>query len=104
MALQLVYVTATNAAEAQNLARLCVEARLAACANVIDAMKSYYWWDGAVQSENEAVVIFKTQAAKLDALTRKITSLHSHDCPCVVALDIEGGNDDFLKWIAEQTA
>lgn len=102
--LQLVYVTAADTEEADRLARAVLDARLAACANVLDAMKSYYWWEGELRTDNEAVVIFKTQHAKLDALSELIKSLHSYDCPCVVALDIKGGNGAFLKWIADETA
>jgi len=99
----LVYVTTGDSIEAKRIGRDVVAARLAACANVHDAVSSFYWWEGAVQEDNEAVLILKTTAGLVDALTAKIVALHEFDCPCVVALPIEGGNPAFLDWIAAET-
>ena len=65
----MVYVTAPDTAEAENLARTMVEARLAACANVLGELRSFYWWDGAVQNEGEVAVLFKTSKAGVQALS-----------------------------------
>ncbi len=99
-----VYVTASSAEEAGRIGKALVEARLAACANVFGAVKSYYWWDGAVQEDTEAALVLKTRSELVDALTAKVKALHSYDCPCVVALPIEGGNPEFLAWIDAETA
>jgi len=98
-----VYITASDADEARRLARALVESRLAACANVFDGMTSVYRWEGAVQESNEAVLIAKTREELVPALTEKIQDLHSYDCPCVVALPLTGGSDEFLAWIAAET-
>jgi periplasmic divalent cation tolerance protein len=97
----LVYVTAKSRDEAFTLGRACVEARLAACANVIDGMHSVYRWQGAVEEADEAVLLLKTQGSCLEALTRLIRVQHAYDCPCVVAVPVLGGNPDYLAWIAE---
>ena len=64
-------------------------------------MISMYWWDGAVREGRETVLIAKTVAAKVEALTEKVRTLHSYDCPCIVAISIEDGNPAFLQWISE---
>lgn len=102
-ALQWLYVTASNASEAETIARTLVEERLVACANMLGAMRSFYWWDGKVQDDGEVALVLKTRRDLVDAATQRIKALHSYDCPCVVALDIDGGNVDFLKWIANET-
>jgi len=99
----LIYVTAPNREEALGLAKTIVGERLAACANVLDGMRSVYWWDGEVQEEGEVVLILKTRRDLVGALSERIKALHSYDCPCVVALDITEGNADFLKWIDDET-
>ncbi len=99
-----VYVTASSAEEAGKIGRALVEARLAACANVLGAIQSYYWWEGAVQEDSEAALVLKTRADLVEALTAKVKELHSYDCPCVVALPIEGGNPAFLAWIDAETS
>ena len=103
MSMFLVYVTTGDAKEAKRIGREAVAARLAACANVHERITSFYWWDGKVHEDAEAVLILKTQAGLVEALTAKIVALHGYDCPCVVALPIEGGNPAFLNWIAAQT-
>jgi len=104
VAAQLVYVTAPSLAEAESLARLAVEGRLAACANILPAMRSLYWWQGKLESADEVVLLLKTTEALVPALTKALTEAHSHDCPCVVALPIASGNPDFLRWIEAETA
>ena len=104
MPAQLVYVTAPTQAEAESLARLAVEGRLAACANILPGMRSLYWWQGNLDQADEVVLLLKTTREKAPALTEALIRAHSYDCPCVVAVDIDSGNPDFLRWIADETA
>ena len=98
-----IYITASDSEEARRIGRALVEARLAACANVIDRVTSVYWWEGEVQEDGEAVLIAKTREDLVDDLTAKVKELHSYECPCVVALPVAGGNADFLDWIESET-
>lgn len=97
-----VYMTAGSADEAGRIGEALVEEGLAACVNVIDGMKSIYRWQGAIQRDGETVLIAKTAKDRVDALTERVRSLHSYDCPCVIALPIDGGNPAFLSWVTEQ--
>lgn len=99
----LVYMTAPNDAEARSIARVLVETRLAACVNIIPGMRSVYRWEGEIHEDAEIVLIAKTRRERVPALTAKIKDIHSYDCPCVVSIDIDGGNPDFLDWIDAQT-
>jgi periplasmic divalent cation tolerance protein len=103
MTQQFIYVTAGSEDEAARLGRSLVEARLAACANVLGPVRSFYWWEGSVQESAEAVLILKTRQDLVDALIAKVRAEHSYDCPCVVALPIEAGNPEFLAWIDAET-
>jgi periplasmic divalent cation tolerance protein len=98
----LVYVTTADKAEARRIGEHLVRTRLAACVNILDGMNSIYMWEDKLQDDQETVLIAKTVAFKLTALTETIKKMHSYDCPCVVALPIEGGNTDFLGWIAAE--
>jgi periplasmic divalent cation tolerance protein len=97
------YITAGSKDEALRIGRALVEERLAACANVLDGMMSVYWWQGALEQADEAVLIVKTRAELVDRLTARVRALHGYDCPCVVSLPIAGGNPDYLAWIAAET-
>lgn len=103
-AASLIYVTCASIEEAREIAGAAVRERLAACANVIPGMRSIYWWDGAVQDDAEVVLILKTGANRVAALTERVRALHSYTVPCVVELPIARGNPDFIDWIAGETA
>ncbi len=104
MSQSLIYVTASSKGEAAAIGRKLVEERLCACANVVDGVTSFYWWDGALQEDAEAVLIAKTREDLVAAVTERIKELHGYACPCVVALPITGGNQDFLDWIERETS
>ncbi len=103
MSHSLIYITAPNREEALKLARILVESRLVACANVLDGVTSLYWWEGAVQEESEAVLVCKTRAERVEALVARVKESHPYTCPCVVALPISGGNPAFLDWVTAET-
>jgi periplasmic divalent cation tolerance protein len=98
-----VYVTAGDVAEAHRIGRAAVEARLAACANVIPGMRSVYWWQGKIEEGREAVLILKTTEDRLEALTARVKELHSYDCPCIEALPVIGGHPPYLDWVVQET-
>jgi len=95
----MVYATASSRAEAMQIGRVLVEARLAACANVFDGMTAIYHWDGKLQEEDEAVLVLKTTAELLGGLTARLRELHSYDVPCIVSWKIETGDPPYLDWV-----
>lgn len=101
--IMMVYVTAPSRAEALQLGRAVVETRLAACANVLEGMTSIYHWQGKLQEDDEAILILKTTADRLDDLTARLRALHSADLPCVVAWTIAAGNPAYLDWVRGET-
>jgi len=99
---KLIYATAPNSEEAAGIGRALVDARLIACVNIIEGVRSIYRWEEKIEDGKEVVIIMKTTEDKIDAVTEKIKSMHSYDCPAIVALDITGGNDLFLQWVANE--
>jgi len=99
----LVYMTVANATEAECISKAVIQSRLAACANIIEGSRSFYWWEGKVQNDEECTVLFKTRKDLFTKLEEKIKPLHSYDCPCIIALPLEHGSHDFLDWIDKQT-
>jgi periplasmic divalent cation tolerance protein len=99
----IVYVTVGSTEEAHTIARDVVERKLAACANILPGMTSIYRWEGAIQEDNETVLILKSTADNIATLTEAIKETHTYDCPCIIALSIESGNTDFLNWIIQET-
>ena len=99
----MVYLTAKNEKEALAIARALVEERLAACVNLLGKTRSIYRWQGRIADEREVAFMVKTRKTLLPALTARVKKLHSYECPCIVALPIVGGSDDFLEWLDQET-
>jgi periplasmic divalent cation tolerance protein len=98
-------MTAIDAEEgAQQLAQSAVEARLAACGQVIGPIRSTYWWKGAIESTQEWLCLMKTPEGQFDALAAHIKANHPYEVPEITATPITYGSRDYLDWIeAEAT-
>ncbi len=103
MSAALVYITTENREEAEKIGGLLVEKRLAACVNIIDGMRSMFWWEDALDQGQETILLAKTKESLVPELTEAVLAAHSYDCPCVVAWPIIGGNPEFIKWIHDET-
>lgn len=94
-----VYITAGSTEEAEKIARVLVEEKSVACANVFPGVVSFYRWAGQTERTAEHVLIAKTTAEKFAAVEKKVKEIHSYDCPCIVATPIVSGSEDYLEWI-----
>ncbi|MFW6059316.1 MAG: divalent-cation tolerance protein CutA [Phycisphaeraceae bacterium] len=97
-----VYMTAGSMDEARQVARALIDARLAACVNILGPINSVFYWNG-VQEEEEVALIAKASRADFEALNAKVREVHSYDCPCVVAWPIVTGDAEFVQWIEDET-
>jgi len=86
------------------LADTLVGERLAACVNIVPGLRSVYRWQGAVECDNEVLLLIKTTRARLPALSARVVELHPHELPEVVAVEVAGGLSAYLDWVAEQAS
>ena len=100
----LIYSTFPSPAEAERVGGVLVDRGLAACVNIFPSMTAIYVWEGERQREMETAMIIKTRAALADTVVAEARKLHPYTNPALVILPVIGGSDDFLRWIAEQTA
>ena len=98
-----VLVTAASAEEAARIGRALVEARLAACANVVGPIRSIYRWQGTIEDAAEHLLLVKARAADVLALEAAVRAQHSYEVPEVLALPVRGGSAAYLAWLAEST-
>jgi periplasmic divalent cation tolerance protein len=96
-----VMVTAADMAEAERIARAALEGKLVACANLVPGLRSFFWWEGKIDTAEEVLILFKTRREKLDALQSVIRAEHSYEVFEMVAMPILGGSPEYLRWIAE---
>jgi periplasmic divalent cation tolerance protein len=89
--------------EGMRLGRGIVDARLAACVQIVGPIRSLYWWQGNVEDAQEWQLLVKTTAELVPALQEHIKANHSYDTPEIIVTPITAGNPDYLNWISEET-
>jgi periplasmic divalent cation tolerance protein len=98
-----VFVTVNGEEEGRRIAGAIVEESLAACVNIVPSIRSIYKWEGSIEDEEESLLIIKTVKGRLEDLKKTIAEIHSYDTPEVIALPVEGGSDDYLNWVRNET-
>ncbi len=98
----LIYTLCASGKEAKKIGKLLLENRLAACVNIFPAVQSMYWWEGKIQNAKEVGLFVKTHSSKFEAIKSEILKNHSYECPCVVSLPVQEGEESYLKWIGKE--
>jgi periplasmic divalent cation tolerance protein len=93
--------TVGTAEDAARVARALVERRLAACVNVVPAVRSIYRWKGRVEEDEERLLVIKTRRDRIEALREALVALHPYELPEAIVLPIEAGHPPYLAWLDE---
>lgn len=99
-----VYITVGSTEEGERLASALVAEKLAACVNQISGVRSTYAWEGTIQTDQEELLVVKTNAAVFDRLERRVRELHSYEVPEILAVPVVRGNAAYLNWLAAGVA
>ena len=90
--------------EAQTIAKMLLNNRLVACANIIPKMKSLYWWKNKIQEDEEVFMMLKTKPELELEVINKIKENHSYEIPAIFAISsTEIINEEYLNWLIEET-
>ena len=87
--------------DARALAHALVEARLAACVNIVPAIHSVYRWEGRVTDDTEQLLIIKTSESRVDELRTALFARHPYEVPEFVVMTIDQTSDAYGAWILE---
>ena len=99
---RVVLVTCGTLPEARRIARAAVEARLAACVNVLaTAVDSIYRWKGKIEVSREYLLIMKSITSRMPELERLVRRMHSYDVPEFLVLPVVSGSREYLRWLVE---
>ena len=103
MPVLLAYCTCPDADSAATIAQALVEERLAACVNRLPGIRSTYRWQGAIEQADEVLLLIKTTADRLQALTARLQALHPHELPELIAVEVRAGLPAYLAWVAAES-
>ncbi len=95
--------TAPDAATGERIARTLVEARLAACVNIVTGVVSVYRWQGSVARDPEVLCLIKTRRSLIARLAARLREVHPYEVPEILALRIEAGASPYLDWLRAET-
>jgi periplasmic divalent cation tolerance protein len=98
-----VLVAVSNQKEAVRIGEGMVNARLAACANIITGVQSIYHWKGKVVKAKEALLILKSTRLRYRALERAIKTMHTYETPEIIALPVKDGFEQYIGWVCDET-
>ncbi|HTU23980.1 MAG TPA: divalent-cation tolerance protein CutA [Pirellulales bacterium] len=97
-----VITTVGSRAEAERIAAQLVDARTAACVQIVGPVTSTFRWQGAIETSEEWLCLAKTTRDAFAAVERQIRALHSYELPEIIALPIVAGSAAYLNWIASE--
>lgn len=98
-----VFVTTSSVGEAERIGQVVVNSRLAACANILQGVRSIFRWNNKVNVESECLIIMKTTLDRFSDLEAAIRQHHSYSVPEIIALPIIAGSIPYLEWITGET-
>ena len=96
------FSTCATDEEADRLARVLVEARVAACVTVVPGARSVYRWQGAIESAAECLLVIKSSRPLFEALRTALEQAHAYDVPEVLALPVVEGAANYMNWLESQ--
>jgi periplasmic divalent cation tolerance protein len=102
--IRIVLTTAGSREEAGRIGRTLVEERLAGCATLLPGVESIYHWRGAIETDNETLLMLKTEVDQLDALQTRLMALHSYETPEFVVLSVEAASQGYREWLKASLA
>jgi periplasmic divalent cation tolerance protein len=99
----LVLSTVPDRVVGQEIARVLLEERLAACVTISAACESFYWWEQKISQDQEYILFIKTRDKLYPNLEKRILELHPYDVPEIIALPLNKGLPKYLDWITDET-
>jgi periplasmic divalent cation tolerance protein len=95
---RIVFIATPSLEEARNLAKLILEAHLAACVNLVPGVESHYWWKDKIENAAEVLLMIKSSAEQFEKLRELVSLHHSYECPEVVAVAPEEMAPTYREW------
>ena len=99
----LVLSTVPDKEVGQEIARVLIEERLAACVTISAIGQSFYWWQQKIAHDEEYILFIKTRDELYSNLEGRILEIHPYDVPEIIAFPLLKGYTKYFNWISEET-
>ena len=98
------FTTTALREEAERIARELVEARLAACVQIVGPITSTYRWQGRIETGEEWQCWAKTRGELFARVEEAIRRIHPYEVPEILAVPVVAGSASYLAWLDAETA
>ncbi|KKM14798.1 MAG: Divalent-cation tolerance protein CutA [Candidatus Anoxychlamydiales bacterium] len=101
----LIYVVCKDAIEAKNIGKKILKKKLIACVNILDGMKSMYFWPPGgdkIEESSETILLVKTIKEKFSEINEEIHKMHSYELPCIFSIKVDEVDSKYQKWLSDQ--
>jgi periplasmic divalent cation tolerance protein len=99
-----VVITAPDPEWLKAFTRKLVEDRLCASVHNFAPVQSIYRWRGEIYERTEGRASLHTSRTRVPEIIARARREHPYEVPGISTRVIDGGNPDYLAWIAEETA
>jgi len=103
MNLMTLLLTCANRQEAQNIAQVLLDRKLAACVRLTD-VNSSFWWQGKVENTDEVQLAIESREDKFDEIEACIRQLHSYETFALTAYPVLKASKGVEGWVKEATS
>ena len=97
-----VFTTTEKKEDAEKIAKVLVEKRLAGCVQIVGPISSTYWWKNNIETESEWLCLIKSKKNAFKELETSIKQVHPYETPQIIALPVVAGSKEYLKWLDEE--
>ena len=99
----LVRINCPDEETALSIGEALVSERLAACVNIEGPITSIYRWEGAIERDEEYVLVAKAPADNWVAIEARVGALHPFEAPAILAIPCVRANRRYAEWLKAET-
>jgi periplasmic divalent cation tolerance protein len=100
---RVVLSTVPNDKVGERIARALLEENLVACVNMVPGVRSLYRWQGAIQDDQEVLLVIKTRDDRYEKLEQRLRELHPYEVCEILAFEVSDGSKAYLNWVLAET-
>ena len=94
-----VFTTTEKREDAEKVAQILVQKRLAACVQIIGPIQSTYRWKNRKETVEEWLCLIKSEKSLYKDLEKNLKEIHPYETPEITAVPIVAGSKEYLEWL-----